>query len=256
MALCRLSIESIETSDWNIYSFAPKDDCDSYGLCGVHGSCNINRSPKCECMKGFMPKFQNDWDKADWYNGCVRSSTLDCQKGEGFVKFSGVKLPDKRKSWFNRSMDLKECEVVCLSNCFCTAYTNLDIRDGESGCLLWFGDLIDIKEFNENGQEIYVCLRTRYASIFSLPEKHVFEKYLKEKHFTLHTCYLHHAPLLLLQLQFLMLLICDCQLQISLGSIVEICIFLFYFHTLIFTCLMLFTWVLMVLIFKENGSSS
>ena len=144
------------TNDWNIYSSAPKDDCDSYGLCGVHGSCNINRSPKCECMKGFMPKFQNDWYKADWSNGCVRSTPLDCQKGEGFVKFSGVKLPDTRKSWFNRSMDLKECEAVCLSNCSCTAYTNLDIRDGGSGCLLWFGDLIDIKEFNENGQEIYV----------------------------------------------------------------------------------------------------
>ncbi|KAJ9671834.1 hypothetical protein PVL29_025506 [Vitis rotundifolia] len=144
------------THGWILYSSAPMDNCDSYALCGVYGSCNINRSPKCECMKGFVPKFQNDWDMADWSNGCVRRTPLGCQNGEGFVKFSGVKLPDTRNSWFNRSMDLKECAAVCLSNCSCTAYTNLDIRDGGSGCLLWFGDLIDIREFNENGQELYV----------------------------------------------------------------------------------------------------
>ena len=31
------------------------------------------------------------------------------QKGDGFVKYSGVKLPDTRNSWFNESMNLKEC---------------------------------------------------------------------------------------------------------------------------------------------------
>ena len=144
------------TRGWILYSSAPMDNCDSYGLCGVYGSCNINRSPKCECMKGFVPRFPNDWNMADWSSGCVRSTPLDCQKGEGFVKFSGVKLPDTRNSWFNRSMDLKECAAVCLRNCSCTAYTSLDIRDGGSGCLLWFWDLIDIREFNENGQELYV----------------------------------------------------------------------------------------------------
>ena len=184
------------TNGWILYSSAPVDSCDSYALCGVYGSCNINRSPKCECMKGFVPKFQNDWDMADWSNGCVRSTPLDCQNGEGFVKFSGVKLPDTRNSWFNRSMGLMECAAVCLSNCSCTAYTNLDIRDGGSGCLLWFGDLIDIREFNENGQEIYVRIAASELGMHrSLPYlKNMFlGKIPRGKHLTMHTCQLNHA---------------------------------------------------------------
>ncbi|KAJ9671842.1 hypothetical protein PVL29_025507 [Vitis rotundifolia] len=144
------------TRGWILYSSAQKDDCDSYALCGAYGSCNINHSPKCTCMKGFVPKFPNEWSMVDWSNGCVRSTPLDCHKGEGFVKYSGVKLPDTRNSWFNESMSLKECASMCLGNCSCTAYANSDIRNGGSGCLLWFGDLIDIREFAENGQELYV----------------------------------------------------------------------------------------------------
>jgi hypothetical protein len=43
-----------------------------------------------------------------------------------------------------------------MKNCSCTAYANLDIREGGSGCLLWFSDLIDIRQFNDNGQDIYI----------------------------------------------------------------------------------------------------
>ncbi|RVW12944.1 G-type lectin S-receptor-like serine/threonine-protein kinase [Vitis vinifera] len=121
----------------------------------VYGICKIDESPKCECMKGFRPKFQSNWDMADWSKGCVRSTPLDCQKGDGFVKYSGVKLPDTRNSWFDESMNLKECASLCLRNCSCTAYANSDIRGGGSGCLLWFDDLIDIRDFTQNGQEFY-----------------------------------------------------------------------------------------------------
>ncbi|XP_034678405.1 G-type lectin S-receptor-like serine/threonine-protein kinase At4g27290 isoform X5 [Vitis riparia] len=142
--------------DWTLYSTAQRDDCDNYAICGAYGICKIHQSPKCECMKGFKPKFQSNWDMADWSNGCVRSNPLDCQKGDGFVKYSGVKLPDTQNSWFNESMNLKECASLCSRNCSCTAYANSDIRGGGSGCLLWFGDLIDIRDFTQNGQEFYV----------------------------------------------------------------------------------------------------
>ncbi|KAJ9671843.1 hypothetical protein PVL29_025507 [Vitis rotundifolia] len=155
------------TRGWILYSSAQKDDCDSYALCGAYGSCNINHSPKCTCMKGFVPKFPNEWSMVDWSNGCVRSTPLDCHKGEGFVKYSGVKLPDTRNSWFNESMSLKECASMCLGNCSCTAYANSDIRNGGSGCLLWFGDLIDIREFAENGQELYVRMAASELDAFS-----------------------------------------------------------------------------------------
>ncbi|RVW94738.1 G-type lectin S-receptor-like serine/threonine-protein kinase [Vitis vinifera] len=145
-----------QKNEWTLYSTTLKDDCDNYAICGVYGISKIDESPKCECMEGFRPKFQSNWDMADWSKGCVRSTPLDCQKGDGFVKYSGVKLPDTRNSWFNESMNLKECASLCLRNCSCTAYANSDIRGGGSGCLLWFGDLIDIRDFTQNGQEFYV----------------------------------------------------------------------------------------------------
>ncbi|KAJ9671828.1 hypothetical protein PVL29_025503 [Vitis rotundifolia] len=109
-------------------------------------------------MKGFVPKYPNDWALADWSSGCVRRTPLNCQHGDGFLKYSGIKLPDTRNSWFNVSMDLKECAAACLKNCSCTAYANSDISEGGSGCLLWFGDLIHIRDLTENGQELSIRL--------------------------------------------------------------------------------------------------
>ncbi|XP_030930718.1 G-type lectin S-receptor-like serine/threonine-protein kinase At4g27290 [Quercus lobata] len=65
-------------------------------------------------------------------------------------------------------MSTKECEAECLKNCSCTAYANSDIRGG-NGCLIWFGDLIDIMGYSEEndisgyseenpGQDIYIRL--------------------------------------------------------------------------------------------------
>ncbi|KAA8526892.1 hypothetical protein F0562_008879 [Nyssa sinensis] len=139
------------------YSFEPPDSrvvsrlvLDQNG--SLQGFIWINQS------HGFVPKFPKEWAVADWSNGCVRRTQLDCQNGDRFLKYSGIKLPATRNSWFNRSMTLEECKMECLKNCSCVAYANLDIKLGGSGCLLWFGDLIDIKEYNQNGQDIYIRL--------------------------------------------------------------------------------------------------
>ncbi|KAF2285987.1 hypothetical protein GH714_009412 [Hevea brasiliensis] len=121
----------------------------------LHSSCNIKDSPVCSCLKGFVPKVPKEWDIFDWSSGCVRKTPLDCS-GDGFRKYFAVKLPETRKSWFDRSINLEDCRIICMKNCSCTAYSNLDIRDGGSGCLLWFNDLIDIRGYEENGQDIYV----------------------------------------------------------------------------------------------------
>ena len=148
-------------------------------------------------MKGFRPKFQSNWGMADWSNGCVRSTPLDCHKGDRFVKLSGVKLPDTQNSWFSESINLKECASLCLRNCSCTAYANSDIREG-SGCLLWFGDLINIRDFTQNGQEFYVRMAASESGInFSFCclrninlikiSWYIYSKVLNQL-FTLHTC--------------------------------------------------------------------
>ncbi|EFH45829.1 predicted protein [Arabidopsis lyrata subsp. lyrata] len=150
-------VDSLQS--WNFYLSAMMDSCDLYKLCGSYGSCNINESPACRCLKGFVAKSPEAWVAGDWSEGCVRRVKLDCGKGEDdFLKIPKLKLPDTRTSWYDKNMDLSECKKVCLRNCTCSAYSPFDIRDGGKGCILWFGDLIDIREYNENGQDLYVRL--------------------------------------------------------------------------------------------------
>nr|XP_043618101.1 G-type lectin S-receptor-like serine/threonine-protein kinase At4g27290 [Erigeron canadensis] len=134
--------------DWVVYVDIGVDSYNSYAVCGPFGSHNINRRPLCSCLKGFEPKLPNEWKASDWSSGCQRKRPLDCSSGDGFRKISGVKLPDTRHSWYNVSMTLGECEMACRRNCSCTAYANLDIRG--SGCLLWFDELMDIREYDVN----------------------------------------------------------------------------------------------------------
>ncbi|KAK3019228.1 hypothetical protein RJ639_003811, partial [Escallonia herrerae] len=153
---------------WVLYLTAPTDNCDTYALCGAYGTCNIGDSPQCRCLNKFAPKNSDAWANTDWSNGCIRKTPLACYNNgsDGFLKYSNVKLPDTRNSSFNVSMTLEECQKVCSNNCSCVAYANLDIRDGGSGCLLWFGDLIDIRDFPEGaGQDIYVRMASSDAEI-------------------------------------------------------------------------------------------
>ncbi|KAI3797487.1 hypothetical protein L1987_32744 [Smallanthus sonchifolius] len=53
---------------------------------------------------------------------------------------------------------MQECEARCLENCTCMAYANPDSSLGGRGCLLWFGELIDIRVYHEgkSGRDIFV----------------------------------------------------------------------------------------------------
>ncbi|KAK1419624.1 hypothetical protein QVD17_28845 [Tagetes erecta] len=161
-------IERIQ--DWIVYSNVPMDICDSFSLCGPYGICSINNHPPCTCMQGFEPKNQEEWDASDWVSGCIRIKPLNCESGnvieDGFRKLKGVKVPDTRRAWHNVSMTLEECKTTCQSKCSCTAYASVDIRNGGSGCLLWFDELIDTREYDAN-QDIYI--RTNAPELEGLP---------------------------------------------------------------------------------------
>ncbi|KAI3731010.1 hypothetical protein L1987_62193 [Smallanthus sonchifolius] len=144
-------------NEWMPDHTFPVDYCDNYGLCGPYGSCSTATSPTCECLKGFElkdPKPNPD----NWTSGCTRTRALDCGPGEGFLKFSSMKLPDTQNAVFNASLSLQECEVACKDNCSCTAYANPNMTAGGVGCLLWFGDLIDVRMYSQNGQDLHVRL--------------------------------------------------------------------------------------------------
>ncbi|XP_052289564.1 G-type lectin S-receptor-like serine/threonine-protein kinase At4g27290 isoform X7 [Citrus sinensis] len=144
---------SNNTQTWDLYSKAPRDECDTYGLCGAYGVCIISKSPVCQCLKGFKTK---SGGYMDWHEGCVRSKALNYSRQDGFIKFTELKLPDANFSRVSKSVNLKECREKCLENSSCMAYTNSDIRGGGSGCAMWFGDLIDMRSFPDGGQDFYI----------------------------------------------------------------------------------------------------
>ena len=154
---------------WKLYDAVPTDRCDSYGICGAYGMCIITASPVCQCLNGFKPKSQQKWDSMDWSQGCVRNKPLNCQDKitHGFVKFSSLKLPDTTHTWVNKSMNLKECRERCLNNCTCMAYTNSDIKEG-IGCAIWFGDLLDIRQFPDGGQDLYIRMHPSELGMYVL----------------------------------------------------------------------------------------
>jgi hypothetical protein len=123
------------TQSWELFSTSQANRCENYALCGGYATCNINNSPVCACLEGFLPKSPKDSDSVDWSDGCVQRTPLECNNIDGFLKRTRVKLPDTSSSRYNKSMSLQECEGMCLKNCSCTAYASLDVRGG-SGCVL------------------------------------------------------------------------------------------------------------------------
>ncbi|KAI3748630.1 hypothetical protein L6452_11860 [Arctium lappa] len=153
------------TREWFLYWNANIDMCSRFGLCGPNGKCNLDNSPVCTCMEGFEPRNPDEWGASDWSSGCQLRTPLDCSNGDGFRVFKNVKLPDTRHSWYNQSMTLGKCRTMCERNCSCTAYTNIDITSG-NGCLLWFGDLMDVRTADES-QDLYVRMA---ISDLTIPE--------------------------------------------------------------------------------------
>ncbi|KAL4576438.1 hypothetical protein LXL04_012531 [Taraxacum kok-saghyz] len=199
------------TQGWIPYLATTVDLCADYGLCGPHGISLIAvlidlmmRIVAVRIELKIMDELGYDCgfriEGSRWLrlrtNGCSAVADEDgvateadgygrtisdghiqkyfstgCVNRDEFRMISGVKLPDSRHSWYNVSMSLSECKMACMRNCSCTAYSNLDIRRGGSGCLMWFGDLIDIREFEET-QDLYLKIaRTESTGAYAYKKK-------------------------------------------------------------------------------------
>ncbi|TXG67244.1 hypothetical protein EZV62_008519 [Acer yangbiense] len=166
-------IDEIQT--WRRDSVSAIDQCNNYAFCGSYASCNSNKSPAvCECLEGFTPKSPGEWEILDWTEGCVRRAPLPCNHSDRFRKYAAVKLPDTSQSWVDKNISLVECEKLCLNRCSCTAYANSDVREEGSGCLLWFSDLLDIRNLFVNGQDLYV--RVAASELDIARRRHLSEK--------------------------------------------------------------------------------
>ncbi|TXG67246.1 hypothetical protein EZV62_008521 [Acer yangbiense] len=155
--LIQLLVRSNQSKVWTTVYDAPEDQCDIYSFCGAQAACKTDSSSSvCVCLDGFEPKSPEEWRMSNWSKGCVRMTELNCEKGDEFRNYTGLKLPDTSNSTFNTSMSLQECKEKCLKDCSCTAYANSNISQEGSGCLLWFGNLTDIRLYDQGGQNFYI----------------------------------------------------------------------------------------------------
>ncbi|KAJ4703327.1 Receptor-like kinase [Melia azedarach] len=142
-----------ESKTWTKFWMAPQDLCDEYARCGANAMCDEDMTVHCTCLLGFEPLHPQDWKLK-----CVEKRKVDgCGKGngEGFVRLERVKLPDARMSKFHSNMSLKECELECSKSCNCTGFASVDIYEDARGCMVWFGELKDMRLYKD-GQDFYL----------------------------------------------------------------------------------------------------
>ncbi|XP_024028214.1 G-type lectin S-receptor-like serine/threonine-protein kinase At1g61490 [Morus notabilis] len=153
-----------EDSDWNVSWTSQKRSCDIYGICGPFGVCKASEYPICRCLKGFVPKSKEEWNKGTWTQGCGRGTDLICEKNtsspsstggkkDGFQKVGNLKLPDLYE-YLESADDLDACQTWCLDNCTCRAYAYVK----GIGCLIWLQGLVDIQEFTDEGEDLFLRL--------------------------------------------------------------------------------------------------
>ncbi|MFS7940608.1 putative S-locus glycoprotein [Helianthus anomalus] len=158
-----------QVKDWIVYFSIPAaDGCDL--VCGAYGTCAVNSFPKCGCVDKFVPKYQNEWNGANWSKGCVRKRALNC-KTDGFVKHANIKLPDLQYTMLYKNVTLAQCEKLCLKNCSCVAYANI-LKTGGTGCMLWMGDLVDIQEGPSYSSVLYIRMASSDLGLFTKMCKH------------------------------------------------------------------------------------
>ncbi|KAI7999896.1 Receptor-like serine/threonine-protein kinase SD1-8 [Camellia lanceoleosa] len=117
----------------------------------------INSTDVYYCFKNTddtaISRLKQEWDRGDWSGGCVRRTPVNCSAPQGFRKLPGLKLPDSLYFLVDMTkMSLVDCKEACLRNCTCVAFALTSV----SGCVVWFGELLDMKEFSEHGQDLYI----------------------------------------------------------------------------------------------------
>ncbi|PWZ32436.1 Receptor-like serine/threonine-protein kinase SD1-8 [Zea mays] len=158
-AATQLKRFSLNNGAWNSFWYYPTDQCDYYAKCGPFGFCDTDRSPPCSCLPGFVPRSPDQWGRREWSGGCVRSTSLSCDGGDGFWVVNRMKLPQATDATVYAGMTLDQCRQACLGNCSCGAYAAANNSGGIGvGCVIWTVDLLDMRQYPIVVQDVYIRL--------------------------------------------------------------------------------------------------
>lgn len=131
-----------QNKNWFLFWSQPRQQCVVSAFCGAFGVCKQDVLSVCECMEGFRPQSQTDWDMGDFSSGgCVREKPLQCGEKDSFLTMSNVRLPVNPLTSTVGSVD--QCRSVCFNNCACSAYAY------SSQCSIWNGSLLDVQKLSD-----------------------------------------------------------------------------------------------------------
>lgn len=143
---------------WVLYFSEPKSSCSVHGLCGVNSKCSGSALSSCSCLKGFSIRDPNSWNLGDQTGGCRRNVMLQCGskssaggQQDRFYAIGSVKLPDRAQSI--EATSIRNCQLACLNNCSCTAYSY------NGTCSVWYSELVNLQDSNDGSMDsIYIRL--------------------------------------------------------------------------------------------------
>ncbi|KAK7246619.1 hypothetical protein RIF29_41489 [Crotalaria pallida] len=162
-----------EKKEWTVGWKSQTSECDIYGICGPFGSCSVETSPICTCLKGFEPSNIEEWNRQNWTSGCVtRRTALQCESAktqngsvsskedDGFERLKMMKVPGAVSdfTWFKEE---NPCRSQCIENCTCIAYSFVE----GFGCMTWSDNLMDIQRFSSGGSDLNIRLANSELSI-------------------------------------------------------------------------------------------
>jgi Protein kinase domain/S-locus glycoprotein domain/PAN-like domain len=147
---------SYSSNQWVIEWSVP-DLCSVYSVCGAFGICDMTSSNQyCQCLPGFEPASQLDWNLNSWSGGCARRTNLRCgitnssMKGsqDEFSVVSNVMLPDDGHE-LKQVESQEECKIACSDNCSCSAYAYQSNQ-----CYIWYGEIRNLKLASSDYSEV------------------------------------------------------------------------------------------------------
>ncbi|XP_020095464.1 G-type lectin S-receptor-like serine/threonine-protein kinase At2g19130 [Ananas comosus] len=151
--------------EWQPVFTQPLSHCDVPSVCGPFGLCDQESPSLCRCPQGFEPALKEEWELNDWNSGCKRKTQLKCgtksslnrggeeEERDGFLMMINMRLPSNGEKLIVRSAE--ECEMACLTNCSCSAYSF------DTSCLIWTAKLQNLQQFyggDQGGGTLYLRL--------------------------------------------------------------------------------------------------
>ncbi|KAK4386656.1 Receptor-like serine/threonine-protein kinase SD1-8 [Sesamum angolense] len=142
----RLLVWSEASQSWIIYQTQPSNACQQYALCGPNAICDINNSPPCSCLVGFVPRATQEWDLFDFSGGvgaggCLlfNGDLVDLERmsnnsavADLYVRMDPIALPAKGKRSFVLPLALAMPITAGVLACFCLCYLQRKLKSKES----------------------------------------------------------------------------------------------------------------------------